>query len=314
MNNVLIVGSVFVDIICEGLSEYPNKGEELYIDSIVTSPGGSAITAVILKNLNMNVSLASAIGTDFFGAYLIDYLTQVGISDSLIHHEPTQETGVSICIPKNNDRSFISKKGPELARYLPRIFEKLTPLDIEKFRFLHVDFPQLQHPTIQQCISDRRDSLIITSDIGYEEALAWKADDFSTLKDVSWFFPNEQEARLITHEQDPAAMVHHLRRYVPHPVVTLGPKGAVTIDESEKIIQIPAPQVQAVNPSGSGDSFTAGLLYGLAHGFSIADTIRFANIVGAMSTEDLRSCSSDLTIEDVRKRFDLEKETEEATT
>jgi sugar/nucleoside kinase (ribokinase family) len=42
--------------------------------------------------------------------------------------------------------------------------------------------------------------------------------------------------------------------------------------------------VAAVDGTGAGDAFVAGLLYGLLAGWSLERSARFANAVGALST------------------------------
>lgn len=59
-----------------------------------------------------------------------------------------------------------------------------------------------------------------------------------------------------------------LRRRVPVTVMTLGEAGAlITVGETEYEIPAAKPQ-QVVDPTGAGDAFRAGLVKGIAHGFS----------------------------------------------
>ncbi len=67
-------------------------------------------------------------------------------------------------------------------------------------------------------------------------------------------------------------------------VVTDGPRGATAYTGAGSL-HVPAPGVRALNPIGSGDSFTAGLLLALAAGQSLGDALRCANACGAANAE-----------------------------
>jgi len=49
----------------------------------------------------------------------------------------------------------------------------------------------------------------------------------------------------------------------------------------------PAPRIEAVDPTGAGDAFTAALTVQLALGVEIEDAIRYANFAGALAATKL---------------------------
>ena len=58
-------------------------------------------------------------------------------------------------------------------------------------------------------------------------------------------------------------------------IVTLGDKGAATIDK-DSVIKIPAPSVKAVDTTGAGDAFVGAFAYGLASDLTPQDAIKLA--------------------------------------
>jgi ribokinase len=65
-------------------------------------------------------------------------------------------------------------------------------------------------------------------------------------------------------------------------VVTLGADGAlVAADGSSE--HVPAPRVQAIDPTAAGDSFCAGLADALVRGKSLADAVHWAVFCGAVT-------------------------------
>lgn len=91
---------------------------------------------------------------------------------------------------------------------------------------------------------------------------------------------NDYEAELLQ-ERTGLALVELAKR-LDALVVTLGAKGSVIYTRTRRI-DIPAVEPEAVvDPTGCGDAYRAGLLYGLAHRWSWEDTGRLAAFMGAL--------------------------------
>jgi adenosine kinase len=68
-------------------------------------------------------------------------------------------------------------------------------------------------------------------------------------------------------------------------IVTRGPKGSL-IRSNGDIIEIPAAHpVRVVDPTGCGDAYRAGLIYGLMNGHDLPTTGRIASLMGALKIE-----------------------------
>ena len=66
----------------------------------------------------------------------------------------------------------------------------------------------------------------------------------------------------------------------------LGEKGCLLFDGKELIREYGI-AVDVVDPTGAGDAFNAGVIYGVMRGLDLKKTARLANIVGALSTTRL---------------------------
>jgi sugar/nucleoside kinase (ribokinase family) len=67
---------------------------------------------------------------------------------------------------------------------------------------------------------------------------------------------------------------------------TLGDRGALAYFRGQYIYS-PAFQVECRDTTGAGDAFHGGFIYGLLKGFSVEDTMRFANAVAALKCRSL---------------------------
>ncbi len=68
-------------------------------------------------------------------------------------------------------------------------------------------------------------------------------------------------------------------------VVTRGPKGAIINTPKEAIEIPPASALRVVDPTGCGDAFRAGLIFGLMRGMDFATAGRIASLMGALKIE-----------------------------
>jgi ribokinase len=65
-------------------------------------------------------------------------------------------------------------------------------------------------------------------------------------------------------------------------VVTLGEKGAYVATKDDSGM-VPAPRVEAVDPTGAGDAFNGALAVALTEGEPLRQAVSFANYAGALT-------------------------------
>ena len=105
------------------------------------------------------------------------------------------------------------------------------------------------------------------------------------LQALDIFVPNETEAVQFTGTADAEAALEVLARHVRTVVIKCGANGAIAIHEGHRYT-VPAPRVEVVDTTGAGDSFNAGLIYGVLHGAPFEEALRYAVICGSLSTTD----------------------------
>ena len=92
-------------------------------------------------------------------------------------------------------------------------------------------------------------------------------------------------------------------RQVDALVVTLGGEGS-HIYTSNQRIDIPAAKVrEVVDPTGCGDAYRGGLLYGLLNGFDWETTGRVAALMGAIKVEQHGTQNHSLDPDVFRERY-----------
>jgi adenosine kinase len=91
---------------------------------------------------------------------------------------------------------------------------------------------------------------------------------------------NDYEAKML--EDKTGKTLDEIAQRVKALIVTLGPDGSL-IYAGGKQIAIPTPKPKAiVDPTGCGDAYRAGLLYGIHHGWDWETTGRLASLMGSL--------------------------------
>ena len=108
-----------------------------------------------------------------------------------------------------------------------------------------------------------------------------KSDFKRIIKDhVDLLFGNFHEAQELTDTTNPYDAAGALSQHSEIAVVTMDEKGSL-IRRGEELHEIPVFPVEAVDTTGAGDMYAAGLLYGLTHGPTLDVTGRIASYAAA---------------------------------
>jgi adenosine kinase len=103
------------------------------------------------------------------------------------------------------------------------------------------------------------------------------------VEQAAWVTLNDYEAQLLVSRTGQSP--HELAERVQALIITRGAKGS-SIYTGERRIDIPTAEPRAVvDPTGCGDAYRAGLLYGLMHGMDWETTGRLAALMGAIKVE-----------------------------
>jgi sugar/nucleoside kinase (ribokinase family) len=98
--------------------------------------------------------------------------------------------------------------------------------------------------------------------------------------DVDLLFANAQEARELSGADNNEAALHVLSGWCEGVAVTDGERGSMVSSNGE-VMKIAQNSVSAVDTTGAGDAYAAGMLYGIAKGHTIRESGMIANLFSA---------------------------------
>jgi adenosine kinase len=121
------------------------------------------------------------------------------------------------------------------------------------------------------------------------------------LRHASYVAVNDYEGKML--EEKSGRKLEEIARGVKALVVTLGAQGSL-IHAGGKRHEIPSVKAEkVVDPTGCGDAYRAGLLYGIAKGWSWDETGRLASLMGAIKIAHRGAQNHSLSRSEIDARF-----------
>jgi sugar/nucleoside kinase (ribokinase family) len=275
------------------IPDLPAAGDLQLVDEIYPDTGGCAAnTGVSLTKLGLKVGLVGKVGRDAFGDFIIQDMDAKGLDTAGIRRSETVGTSKTmIILVVGEDRRFIHTFGANAGFS----YEDIDLHEIARAQVLYVGgylvLPQLGQEALVQLFEFAKSREM---KIALDVIVAAGSEDYhvgthlaQVLPYTDVFLPNDDESYRLTGMTDPAAQAKCFLDYgCNNVVITMGEKGAVAATPNE-ILQAPAFQVEVVDPSGAGDAFDAGYIFGLLQGWSLDKTLAFASAIGASACTQL---------------------------
>jgi adenosine kinase len=112
---------------------------------------------------------------------------------------------------------------------------------------------------------------------------------------------NDYEAQLL--EERTGLTPHEIAERVDALIITKGAQGSHIYTKQHRI-EVPAAPVRELHdPTGCGDAYRAGVIYGLTNGMDWETTGRIASLMGAIKIEHHGTQNHHFTFEQFKTRF-----------
>jgi sugar/nucleoside kinase (ribokinase family) len=284
--DVVCLGILVADAIARPVGELPERGSLALVDEISLHGGGCAVnTASALVRLGLTAGVAGKVGDDALGRYLLGLLDERGVDRRGVLSDPAVATSATVVLVEAaGERTFLHLPGANAAL----LAEELDHSYLFSGRGLHLAgalvMEALDGEPAARLLAEARSRGLMTSlDTVWDATGRWERV-LPSLPHLDLFAPSLPEGRAVTRKEEPAEVASWLReRGVGAVVLKLGPRGCyVSGDGFEGAIEAHA--VEAVDGTGAGDAFVAGLLYGVLADWPIERSARLANAVGALAT------------------------------
>lgn len=276
---VMVVGDYYYDLVFTGLPGLPRLGADLWSDGFESLPGAAFTTAAALTRLGVRTGWWCGFGTDLFSRLVLEAADREGLDPGLFQRREGPLRRVSAAFSFAHDRGFMSYS--EAPDPLP------TPADIARLRpgVLLLQGFAAGPERLALHRAARAAGALVASDCQHVEVTLDSPGVAKVLASLDLFVPNEAEALALTGAPDAEAALGVLAQHCPMVAIKCGPAGALAWHRGQRH-HVPAWPVEAVDTTGAGDSFNAGLVYGLVRGQDLSDALTAAVVCGSLSTTD----------------------------
>ncbi|MFH1909970.1 MAG: carbohydrate kinase family protein [bacterium] len=267
-----------------------NYGEKIPVKKTLDSFGGSALNVAVSLNLQgADVELVSFLGRDFEGREAMGFLHSKQIGTDNIDLDQT--TNQSYVIVFESERTVLSN-------HLKRNYSRLV---IPRSDYIYF-----------ASAGEGSDDLInkIRAEVSKGVKLIFNPGSYE-IKNFDLFKPllqitsililNKEEAdKLFDASQIKAQLEKILASGAAVAIVTDDKNGAY-FGVPNQFFRMSAPVCEVVDPTGAGDSFSAGLLSGIMSGRSLEESAKWGMINSASVIESLGANEGTLTTEEIEK-------------
>ena len=285
MTDVVCLGILVADAIARPVDEVPPRGALELVDEISLHGGGCALnTASALVRLGLDARVVGKVGADPFGDFILRLLDERGVDRRGVLQDSAVSTSATVVLVDSaGERTFLHLPGANgrLRR------EELDEDALFSGRALHVAgalvMPELDGSPTAGILEEAKARGLTTSlDTVWDATGRWERL-LPSLPHLDLFVPSLAEGSAISREPEPESVAAWLRkRGVGTVAIKLGAEGCfVASEEFEGFVAAPA--VDAIDGTGSGDAFAAGLLYGHLAGWPLERAAALANAAGALA-------------------------------
>ena len=283
--DLICVGTALVDSIIKGFDPTPVSAAGYRAESGSLSVGGEAVNAAMAAaKLGLKTGILCSLGEDAAGDMIVGALSRCGVDTGLILREAGHPTPVTTMFVRGDGTRRSITNGAHRYNFHPeRHTEALVgarALLLGSLFRAPFDDPAI----IRAVLRAARDAgLLIVADTKLPNFRPLSlADIKDALPLIDYITPNEDEARYYTGKERPEEMAEVFLDYgVKNAVVKLGARGCC-LKNAEGALSLPAFDIRAVDATGAGDNFAAGLVAELLRQSSQAEALRFANACGAL--------------------------------
>jgi ribokinase len=280
--NILVVGSMNMDLNVYGVPKIPKFGESIACSSYAYATGGKgANQAYASALLGANVTMVGRVGNDSNGQAIESELKRVGIDTSFVVMDPDAQTGIAPIMVDDTGKYFsLIVLGANSHLSADDVMKAMALKDFDMV-LMQLEMPlETVYRTYEMA---RAKNIPVLLDAG--PAMNIPLDRLKGLYIIS---PNEAETEALTgisidnEELALEAAKQLYKRAEPQYVILkMGSRGSYLYDGKEGKMFAPF-KVDAVDSTGAGDTFNASLAIKLCQGYPMETGIQYASVAAAI--------------------------------
>lgn len=309
--DVLTLGDLVVDLIV-AVDHFPIRPGEHQVSDLQTLEAGGACNLLIAASrLGLRSGALARLRDDIYGRFLMDALQEEGVHVAGVDCRPEWHTTVALAlVAPNGEHVFIGGGAGYPDHSIPELWRTL----IADARALFVEgyaFTDLSVEMVLNAVAWAREAgTRIVFDPGpiFEPVPADVIDKTVAASHV--ILLTAEEAEELTGIRDPASAADAILNRGPELVVIKQGARGCLIRSDKELYQVPGFVVDVKDPIGAGDSFAAGIIFGMLNHLPLEQSARLANAIGAATASKTGAGRNVARREEVLALLDEERDQE----
>lgn len=281
MKNCLVLGAAALDIVLR-VERFAQADELVFPLSVRRMPGGSAANvACALGQLDVGTAFAGELGGDDAGRTLLEAFRKARVATDYVQLVQDAASGGAVVVVNDaGERLMYSLLGNVLVRFPDAIpsaaFEGLNALYVA----------EALEEVASSCVRRARTA---GAEVYFAPGGMFCAQGYDGLPgfldQADALFLSRTELDMLGGNDSGRHMISRLLERVACVYLTLGKEGCAYYARGERPLLQPALPVTAVDTTGAGDAFAAGVIAARLSGYSPARTLAFASAAAAIKVQ-----------------------------
>lgn len=243
----------------------------LHAAQVSRCAGGSAANTIMgIADFGGKAAYASKVADDDLGAFFLQDMRKIGVAIEVPPMRGGQTGTCVILITSDAERTMLTHLGVSSTLGADDIAEE----EIAKSDYVYIEgylftAENTKAAALKAIDLAKKNNVKVALTVSDPFLIKLFKDQFWHLIEgpVDLLFCNLDEARSLTDREDPVECAQQIHRHAANVALTLGPNGSLLMVEGD-VIPIEGVPAKAVDTTGAGDMYAAGLLYGITNGYT----------------------------------------------
>ena len=270
------------------------------------SGGSAANTIVGIADMGGKSAYACKTGADSFGKQYLEEMRDLGIAIEVPQTEGQNGTCVVLITP-DAQRTMLTYLGISSSLDEDDIVEN----EVAKAKYLYVEGylfagESTKAAALKAIEYAKKHHVKVALTVSDPFLIHLFRDQFQQLIEgpVDLLFCNEEEAKALTGLDDPIDCAHAIHQHCENVALTLGKDGSIVMHGGEAF-PVEGVAVEAIDTTGAGDMYAAGLLYGITNGIAWQKAGHLGSHAAGVVVSQLGArLPAPLTFEDIQHLLD----------
>ncbi|MCP8971270.1 carbohydrate kinase family protein [Ectobacillus ponti] len=304
-NDILTVGELLVDMIS---AEYD---EDFTCDTYHKFFGGSPSNiAMNVKRLGIRPLVASAVGKDGFGKFLMNHLQEADIPTTCLQQVEDATSMVVVTKSRSTPIPIFYRGADYQLAYTPELEEALLHSNIVHFSCWPISRKPVR-ATVEKVIDTAKENgILVCFDPNYHPMIWEKGENGieyvkSIIGKADIVKPSEDDAERLFGKDTPENQVQKfLQLGAKLVIMTLGKDGAI-VSNGDETLQFQTVATEVVDTTGAGDAFWSGFYAAVVKGYTITEALQLGFAVSAYKLKYMGAVVDLPKLEEIQELYGL---------